>query len=216
MEGVFVTGTDTGIGKTFVCACLVRFLGARYWKPVQTGAAEEEGDTATVMRLAGLDAARVHAPRHVFAAPLSPEAAARRERAVVSLADFALPTGDGALVVEGAGGVLVPLGGGALMVDLMRVAGLPVVLVARGALGTINHTLLSLEALRRRDLCVLGVIMVGEIFGENASDIAHHGEVAVLELPWLPLVDTNSVERLSSQKQKFFGSFFQKRTAFSS
>ncbi|MEJ0046654.1 MAG: dethiobiotin synthase [Rhodospirillales bacterium] len=178
--GVFVTGTDTGVGKTVVCACLVRRWGAHYWKPAQTGLAEEAGDTETVARLAGRDRTRWHAPRFAFGAPLSVEAAAARENVTVSLADFELPAVAGPIVVEGAGGVLVPLGRGALMVDLMARFALPVVLVARTTLGTINHTLLSLEVLRGRGLRVAGVVLVGDASAGNRDAIARHGNVRIL------------------------------------
>jgi malonyl-CoA O-methyltransferase len=184
---VFVTGTDTGVGKTVVSACLVRHFGARYWKPVQTGLAEDEGDTATVMRLASLSAEDVWAPRHALRAPLSPEAAALRENVVVRIADFELPRWTGPLVVEGAGGVLVPLGGGAMMADLMRRFGLPVVLVARSTLGTINHSLLSIEVLRQRDIPIAGVVLVGPPSPENAEAISRHGDARILAQ--LPIYD---------------------------
>jgi len=186
-ESVFVSGTDTGIGKTVVAACLVRAFGARYWKPVQTGIAEEAGDTATVGRLTGVPAERLHAPRYNLLAPLSPEAAARREGVRIALGDFSLPAGEGPIVVEGAGGLMVPLGGGALMADLIGHLGLPVVLVARSTLGTINHTLLSIEALLRRDLPLRGVVLVGPDGEENAEAIARHSGVRILAI--LPFVE---------------------------
>lgn len=178
--GVFVTGTDTGIGKTVVSACLVRRWHADYWKPVQTGLADEPGDSFTIANLAGAQECRIRAPRYAFQAPLSPEAAAAAEGATVALADLHLAEGPAPIVVEGAGGVLVPLGGGALMVDLMVQLGLPVLLVARSTLGTINHTLLSLEALRARFLAVWGVVMVGPDNDANAEAIARLGRVDVL------------------------------------
>ena len=196
--GVFVTGTDTGIGKTVVCACLVRRFGADYWKPVQTGLAEDAGDSQTVARLAGAAPARIHAPRHALRAPLSPEAAAALEGVSVALADFDLPSGRAPIVVEGAGGVLVPLGGGALMVDLIARLGLPALLVARTALGTINHTLLSVEALRARGLAVAGVVMVGPGGEANAEAITRIGRLPVLaRIDTLPELDRDAVEALA-------------------
>jgi malonyl-CoA O-methyltransferase len=195
---VFVAGTDTGVGKTVVSACLVRHFGARYWKPVQTGLAEDEGDTATVMRLASLSAEDVWAPRHALRAPLSPEAAALREDVVVGIDDFVLPRWAGPLVVEGAGGILVPLGGGAMMADLMQRFGLPVVLVARSTLGTINHSLLSIEALRRRDISIAGVVLVGPPSSENACAIARHGAVGILaQLPFCKELTSSAVASMS-------------------
>ena len=192
---VFVTGTDTGVGKTIVSACLVAQWNAAYWKPVQTGLATEPGDTQTVAALSGASAGRLHAPRFELAAPLSPEAAAAREGISVRLDDFHLPLGDGPLVVEGAGGVLVPLGSGATMAELIHRLGLPVVLVARGTLGTINHTLLSLEALRARDIPVLGVVISGVDEDGNGAAIARLGGVDVLGvLPWFEQVSAKEVK----------------------
>ena len=178
--GVFVTGTDTGIGKTVVAACLVHRWQAAYWKPVQTGLAEDAGDSAAVAELSGADRGRIHPPRHAFQAPLSPEAASRAAGWRIALEDFRLPAGQRPIVVEGAGGVLVPLGEVAMMTDLMARLGLPVLLVARSALGTINHTLLSLEALRARGLPVWGVVMVGTPNPDNEAAIIRLGRVPVL------------------------------------
>ncbi len=186
--GVFVSGTDTGIGKTLVAACLVHRWRADYWKPVQTGLAQDTGDSETVAALAG-GQGRIVPPRHVFQAPLSPEAAAVQEGRQVGLDDFALPPGRAPIVVEGAGGVLVPLGGGATMAELMHRLGLPVLLVIRGTLGTINHSLLSLEALRARAIAVAGIVVCGQERDGNAATVARLGGVSVLGVvPPLPSV----------------------------
>lgn len=200
--GVFVTGTDTGVGKTVVAACLVRAWHAAYWKPVQTGLATEDGDdTATVVRLAGLPPARGHRPVHALQAPLSPHAAAAHEGVRIALDDFHLPAGPQPLVVEGAGGVLVPLNDdGDLMIDLIARLGLPVVLVARTTLGTINHTLLSLAALRARGIAVAGVILNGPPNPGNRDAIARFGAARVLaELPWVERIDPAAVAGLAAR-----------------
>ncbi len=197
-RGLFVTGTDTGVGKTLVAACLARRLGADYWKPAQTGTQDGDDDTAAVASLAALPAERIHPPRHRFAAPLSPEAAAAMAGASIGLEDFSLPATSRPIVVEGAGGVLVPIGGGATMADLMARLGLPAVLVARTTLGTINHTLLSLEALRRRGIAVRGVVLVGPPNAGNRDAIAAHGAVEILaEMPWLERLDPDAAGRLA-------------------
>ncbi len=194
-RGAFVTGTDTGVGKTVVSACLVRRWGAEYWKPVQTGLAVEVGDTSTVMRLADVPAGRLHAPRFELAAPLSPEAAAAREAVRIRLEDFALPAGEAPIVVEGAGGVLVPLCTGAVIADLIGRLGLPVVLVTRSTLGTINHTLLSVEALRARGIAILGIVMVGDGGADNAAAIERFGGVRLLgTVPRMTRVDASTVD----------------------
>lgn len=198
-EGVFVTGTDTGIGKTLVSACLARAWGADYWKPLQTGLACEPGDTQSVMQLAGLDAGRVVPPLHELQAPLSPQAAAELEGVVIDPGSMTLPEPSGRpLVVEGAGGLMVPVDGDTMMIDLIRRLAMPVVLVARGTLGTINHTLLSLEALRARGLPVAGVILNGDATAGNRDAIARHGKVRILaELPRLRTIDPAAVDRLA-------------------
>jgi malonyl-CoA O-methyltransferase len=199
LRGVFVTGTDTGVGKTIVAACLVRRWQADYWKPAQTGLSEEPGDSETVANLADLPPHRMHPPRHSFAAPLSVEAAAAAEGASVSLTDFALPASMRPIVVEGAGGVLAPLCAGATMADLMLRLALPCVLVARTTLGTINHTLLSLEALRHRGLPVLGVVLVGDASPGNRDAIACHGAVRILaELPRLTAISPDTIAAASA------------------
>lgn len=177
MKGVFVTGTDTDIGKTLVSAWLTHFWRAEYWKPVQTGATEGS-DAATIAKL--VPEAVIHPSTYVFQAPLSPHEAARREHARIDLSTLVPPATASPLVVEGAGGVMVPLNELALMIDLMERLRLPVVVVARSALGTINHTLMTLELLRRRHVPILGVVMNGQRNPGNRQAIEHYGGVPVL------------------------------------
>ena len=193
MTGVFVTGTDTGIGKTLVAAWLVRNWRASYWKPVQSGVADGS-DAACVADLA--PGTPVHPSAYVLRAPLSPHEAAAREGRRIDLDAFTLPAAS-PLVVEGAGGVLVPLNETATMADLMVRLGLPVLVVARSTLGTINHTLLTLEALAHRGLTVAGVVLNGPPNPANRRAIEQYGRVAVLaELPPLPLVDAAGLDSL--------------------
>ncbi len=202
-RGVFVTGTDTGIGKTMVSACLVRAWSAEYWKPLQTGLDDDPGDSATVRILAGLPAHRLHPPAAELRASLSPEDAAAREGVAIGvvpgLPPPLVPGSDPPLVVEGAGGVLVPVTADTLVADLIAGLGLPAILVARSTLGTINHTLLSLEALRRRGVPVAGVVLNGPVSPGNRSAIERHGAVRVLaEIPTEDRVDAAAVERLAA------------------
>ncbi len=204
-DGVFVTGTDTGVGKTVVAACLARAWSARYWKPLQTGLRDEPGDTATVIELAGLGPDRIVPPLHQLQAPLSPAAAAVLEGVTIDPDLILLPEASATpLVVEGAGGLMVPLGTGQagrdrMMIDLMLRLALPVVLVARGTLGTINHTLLSLEALRARGIPVAGVILNGASTAGNRDAIARYGRAAVIaELPAVEPLDEAAVTRLAA------------------
>jgi malonyl-CoA O-methyltransferase len=193
MRGVFVTGTDTAVGKTVVSAWLVRALEADYWKPVQAGL-EGETDSEVVRRLAALPPERIHASAYRLKAPLSPHEAARREGVRIDLARLDLPVSSRPIVAEGAGGVLVPLDADALIVDLMARLGLPVVLVARCTLGTINHTLLSLEALRARRLPLLGVVLNGPPNEANRKAIETHGRAHILaELPRFDALDESAI-----------------------
>ncbi|AHK70722.1 dethiobiotin synthetase [Gluconobacter oxydans] len=197
-RGVFVTGTDTGIGKTLVSAILCRAWNATYWKPLQTGLADEEGDTPTVRDLAGLSAARIIPPAYAFQAPLAPLAAGDLENVTVNPGRLVLPQVQGPLVVEGAGGLMVPVREDMMIVDLIESLGLPVVLVTRSGLGTINHTLLSLEALRRRGIPVAGVVPVGPPNSGNERDIARFGKTQILfQVPHLDAITETSVAELS-------------------
>ena len=179
MRGVFVTGTDTGVGKTVLCAALLaRYPGATYWKPVQTGI-ESDDDTTEVARLSGANVRKEGVRlRH----PVSPHLAAARAGVRIELDPLLEWAGveDSAWVVEGAGGVLVPLNESQNMTHLMLRLDLPVVLAARSTLGTINHTLLSLEALRARGLHIAGVAMIGEPDADNRAAIEHYGKAVVL------------------------------------
>ena len=182
MRGLFVTGTDTGVGKTVLSAALMlRYPNARYWKPIQTG---PDDDTAEVRRLSG---GLVRDEGIRLPDPVSPHLAARRAGTSIDLGAL-LPSrdSDGAVyIVEGAGGVLVPVNDSQTMVDLMVLLGLPVIVAARTTLGTINHTLLTLEALRARSLKIAGVVMIGEANRENRAAIERYGGVRVLgEMPW--------------------------------
>ena len=198
MKGVFVTGTDTGIGKTVVAACLARAWQAGYWKPVQTGRATGDDDTATVGALAGLAAERVFAPVYALQAPLSPHAAAELEGIRISMDGITPPETAHPLVVEGAGGVYVPLNERDFMIDLMARLALPIVLVARSTLGTINHTLLSLAALRARALSIAGVVLNGPPNAGNRTAIERFGQVRVLaELPRIDPLDNRAIVRLA-------------------
>lgn len=195
MEGFFVTGTDTDVGKTVVAAWLLAHLEAAhleacYWKPVQAGTAPET-DSATVRRLSGVDGARILPEAYVLPDPIAPHEAARRAGIAIDMERLIAPPCDsGLLVVEGAGGVMVPLNDTARVIDLAEELQLPVILVARSTLGTINHTLLSLEAIRRRGLPLAGVVINGPETPHNRAAIERYGQVEVIaEIPWLDSVD---------------------------
>lgn len=190
MKGIFVTGTDTNIGKTSVSAALFhRYRHAAdlcYWKPIQTGFPDDH-DTATV-RILGICAEKeiydngIRMPR-----PLSPHLSAQYEGTRIdfeSLLRFRPEENSHAWIVEGAGGVFVPISQYQFMMDLIVALALPVLVIAGSQLGTINHTLLTVGALRSRHIPVLGAVLVGTPNGDNRRSIEMYGNVPVLgEMP---------------------------------
>lgn len=174
MRGLFVTGTDTNVGKTVLSAALMlRYPRACYWKPIQTG---PDSDTAEVLRLSGANVLD-EGVRHPD--PVSPHLSHQR----IDLQSL-LPSRDGMYIVEGAGGVLVPVNESQTMIDFMVLLGLPVIVATRTTLGTINHTLLTLEALRARSLEIAGVVMIGDANPDNRAAIERYGRIRVIaEMP---------------------------------
>jgi dethiobiotin synthetase len=185
VQGFFVTGTDTDVGKTVAAAWLVAKLGACYWKPVQAGN-HPEADSAIVRRLSGVAEDRILPEAYVLPEPIAPHEAARRAGTEIDLAKLVPAACDRPLVVEGAGGLLVPLDDKTYVIDLAAELHLPIVLVARSTLGTINHTLLSLEAIRRRGLPLAGVVVNGPETPHNRAAIERYGKAEIIaEIPWL-------------------------------
>ena len=202
-----VCGTDTDVGKTVVSALLVQGLGATYWKPVQSGL-ESGGDRGRVQKLLGLPPDRFLPEAHAFKAPVSPHWAAEQEAMQVDPADLELPHHQGPLVVETAGGLMVPLNRTWLQIDQLQRWQLPIVLVARSGLGTLNHTLLSLEALRHRGLPVLGLIINGPHHPDNPGTLEQFGGVPVLAQ--LPPLEPLNASSLAQQWQRLdLGSKFR-------
>ena len=167
---IVVTGTDTGIGKTIFSAALTQALSATYWKPVQSGL-DEETDTEAVTRLTGC---KTLPERYRLQIPASPHFSAEEEGVLIDTGNLALPQIDGSLVVEGAGGLMVPLTRETLFIDIFRKWQAPIVLCARTGLGTINHTLLSIEALRARGCDLLGIVFIGDEVADSESTIVEY------------------------------------------
>jgi dethiobiotin synthetase len=183
---IIVTGTDTGIGKTVFSAALVGALDGYYWKPVQSGL-EEETDSEIVHRLSGLAAERILPERYRLNTPASPHLAAAIDGVTIDPQHLQLPKVSRPLIIEGAGGLLVPLTRELTYVDMFARWHAPVVLCARTALGTINHTLLSIEAIRARGIDLLGVAFIGEENADSEAIIIELGRTQRLgRLPLLP------------------------------
>ena len=174
-----VTGTDTDIGKTIFAAGLTGLLEGTYWKPVQAGLAGET-DTETVRRLTGLDGSHFLEETWRLNLPASPHLAAERDGIEIDTGSLRIPVLTRPLIIEGAGGVMVPLNRRELYVDVFARWRAPVILCARTTLGTLNHTLLSLEALARRAIPILGIALIGEPHADNERTLAAIGGVRVL------------------------------------
>lgn len=190
-----VTATDTDVGKTVFAAALAAALNGAYWKPIQCGI-EPETDRATVARLSGLPADRLPPEAYVLRTAASPHVAAETEGIAIDVARLEPPATDRPLVIEGAGGLMVPITRSLLQIDLFARWGHPVVLCARTALGTINHTLLSLEALKRRGIPVLGVAFIGEEAADSRHTICDFAEAR--DLGRLPIIAPLDREALRS------------------
>jgi dethiobiotin synthetase len=193
---MIVTGTDTDVGKTVFAAALVAALDGYYWKPVQAGHLPES-DSVTVRRLSGLPDARILSEAYDLSTPASPHLAAERDGVEVDVARLAkLPAipADAQLIIEGAGGLLVPLTRRTLQIDVFARWNAPVVLVASTRLGTINHTLLSIEALRHRAIPLVGIAFVGDANEDSERTIAEiSGARRLGRLPWLETLNAETL-----------------------
>ncbi len=168
-KSIFVTGTDTGVGKTITSAYLLKYYinyipNLRYWKPVQTGFPPDD-DGEVIKNITGLDSKYIlHGLK--FKEPVSPHYAAERENQIISIEhikqNYYEYIKDYTLIIEGAGGILVPLTRKYLWIDFVSELRLPVLIVARSTLGTINHTLLTIEVLKQKNISIIGIIFCGK------------------------------------------------------
>jgi dethiobiotin synthetase len=190
---LIVCGTDTDVGKTIFSAALVQALDGRYWKPIQAGTADGT-DCLRVANLSGLPQERMLPEAYCLSTACSPHRAAEIDGVAIDAHRLVAPETDRPLVIECAGGVLVPITRDLLYADLLVCWQSPVVVVARTALGTINHSLLTIEALRSRRVPILGIAFVGDPQPESEAAIAAIGTVKRLgRLPWLPALNTQSL-----------------------
>lgn len=192
-EKLFVTGTGTDVGKTFVSGLLLSGLDAAYWKPVQSGSPT---DTDFLKAATGCNPSKFKPEQYRFAEPVSPHLAAQMEGLQIQMDKFELPEHhEKHLIVEGAGGILVPLNQQHMMVDLIENLHLPVLVVAHSTLGTINHTLLTLKELRHRKIEIFGVFLNGPRNRSNKQAIETFGDTLVVgECERLPQVTAASLK----------------------
>lgn len=193
MQRYFITGTDTNAGKTIAAAWTMLHLSADYWKPTQSGL-EPTTDMKVVQEITKLPDDRFHPETYLLTQPLSPHEAARRDNVVINIDKFQIPQTNRPLVIEGAGGLMVPLNKEYLVIDLIQKLDVPAILVCRSGLGTINHTLLSLEAMRMRNINIAGIIICGEKSPHNRNALEEYGGVEIIaEIDYLENITPESL-----------------------
>jgi dethiobiotin synthetase len=208
---LFISGISTDVGKTVVSAILAEALEANYWKPVQAGDLENS-DSIKINEYCS-EKVNILREQYRLSEPMSPHAAAEIDKVNIGLKDFQVPNSDGNLVIEGAGGLMVPLNSdGLLVIDLVEQKKWPVVLVSRHYLGSINHTLLSVEVLKKRNIPVAGIIFVGDENTATESIIALQTQVPILgRVPLTEKVDQGFVQKQAEiWKENSFIQTFQK------
>ena len=191
-----ICGTDTDIGKTLISSFLVRGLNSFYWKPIQSGI-ESQTDSQTIEKLTRINKEKIINEAYVFTKPVSPHWAAEIDKKTINFNMLKLPKINGSLIVETAGGLMVPLTRKFLQIDQIKKWDLPVILVCKSSLGTLNHTLLSIEALQKRNINILGLIINGTKHMDNPKTLVEFSGIPIIaEFPYLEKIDSNSLDIL--------------------
>ncbi len=191
-----ICGTDTDIGKTLISSFFVKGLNSFYWKPIQSGI-ESQTDSQTVEKLAQLSKEKIIKEAYVFTKPLSPHWAAEIDQKTINFEKLRLPKVQSSLIVETAGGLMVPITRNFLQIDQIKQWNLPVILVCKSSLGTLNHTLLSIEALRRRKIEILGLVVNGEKHLDNPRTLFDFSGIPLIaEFPYIKKIDSNNLDIL--------------------
>ena len=195
----FVTGTDTGVGKTLFCSILMNKFHYNYWKPIQTGN-KNDNDTIYIKKICKIPDIRFCKTVFSFKKPLSPQQASKYENVCVNLNKIKRPVTNNPLIIEGVGGILVPLNNTNLIIDLIKKLKLPVIIVSRSTLGTINHTLMTIKILRQNRVSIYGVVLNGPTNTKNAESIEHFGKVKVLtQIPFFKKVSLKKIKNFTNK-----------------
>ena len=194
-ENLFITGTDTAVGKTLISAVLMSGLNATYWKPIQSGL-EEETDTSWIQRVTQLPSKQFLPERYLLSAPLSPHESSRLDGIRIDMEQMQVPKiNSGKLIIEGAGGVFVPINEKDFIIDLMKQLNIPILIIASSQLGTINHTLLRIKLLRDYKLKIFGVVLNGDPNKVNKQAIEKYGKIPVVaEIPHMNNITSSSLK----------------------
>jgi len=191
-----ICGTDTDIGKTLISSFFVKGLNSFYWKPIQSGI-ESQTDSQTVEKLAQVSKEKIIKEAYVFTKPLSPHWAAEIDQKAINFDKLRLPKVQGSLIIETAGGLMVPITRNFLQIDQIKEWNLPVILVCKSSLGTLNHTLLSIESLKRRNIEILGLVVNGEKHLDNPKTLVDFSGIPLIaEFPYIKKMDSNNLDIL--------------------
>ncbi|WP_035672451.1 dethiobiotin synthase [Flavobacterium sp. 83] len=206
MKRIFITGIGTNIGKTVVSAIVTEYLNADYWKPIQSGDLMDS-DTMKVKTLISNNKSVFHPEKYRLSQPLSPHAAAKRDGVAIKLEDFILPETENHLVIEGAGGLMVPLNNEILIADLIQHLNASVLLVSQNYLGSINHTLLTIQELKRRNITIIGIVINGESTPETEAFVMQYSNLPIIfRVENESSIDQNTVLKYA-EKLNFDGIF---------
>ncbi len=193
---LFVTAIGTDSGKTLVSSILCKALKADYWKPIQSGISIKDSDTIKKL----VPSSIIHEEIYLLNEPTSPHKAAELDGVIIDLSRIKFPKTENNLIVEGAGGVMVPLNDHDLVLDLIKHLNIEVVLVINLYLGAINHALLTIDKLRSSGVVIKGLVFNGGDYQEGKTFITHYAKLPILlELDTLPLVNENAVDALAAQ-----------------
>ena len=191
-----ICGTDTEIGKTLISSFFVRGLNSFYWKPIQSGI-ETETDSQAVLRLTKVHKSKIINEAYIFSEPVSPHWAAEIDQKVINFELLNLPNVEGSLIIETAGGLMVPITRNHLQIDLIQQWGIPVILVCKSGLGTLNHTLLSIEALNKRNIKILGLVINGKKHLDNPKTLTEFSGLPIIaEFPYIQEIDYKNLDIL--------------------
>ncbi|ARS39918.1 dethiobiotin synthase [Sphingobacteriaceae bacterium GW460-11-11-14-LB5] len=194
MAKYFITGIGTGIGKTLISAILTEKLKADYWKPIQSGDLETS-DSITIDRLISNTKTVIHPESYRLTQPLSPHLSAKLDGIEIDINEINLPLTDNHLIIEGAGGLMVPLNEKELIIDLIKKLDVEVILVSQNYLGSINHTLLSINLLKQYEIPIKGIIFNGDENVETERYILQYTKIKKLgSIPGLKNIDKEKVE----------------------
>jgi len=195
MANYFITGIGTGIGKTLVCAILTEKLKADYWKPIQSGDLDQS-DSLTIKKLISNNKTIIHPEKYRLSNPFSPHLSAKLDGVKIDLDEIVIPDTDNNLIIEGAGGLMVPLNEEELIIDLIKKLNVEVILVSQNYLGSINHTLLSINLLNQYGIHIKGIIFNGDENAESQRFILQYSNINYLGfIPVIEQINPSNIKK---------------------